>query len=166
MSLEQNLITTLKKKGLIITFVESCTGGALASALTNISGASEVLKDSFVTYSNEAKIALGVPPEVIAEHSVYSKECAMAMADAGYRKSVGASIAVGVTGSLNRVDPANPNDSQPGEVFIGVIRKTESGWVDSNYFLKVNRYASRRYAKRIISDFVFRSLLEELKHLD
>ena len=58
----ERLIALLAARNLYISTVESCTGGALVNAITSISGASDVLKDSYITYSNEAKIALGVPP--------------------------------------------------------------------------------------------------------
>ncbi len=118
--LAQQLVTKLKEKNLYVSTVESCTGGGLANAITNISGASEIMKESFITYSNEAKIKLGVPKEIIDKYTVYSEETARAMAVAGLRASIKADIGVGVTGSISRVDPANPN-SKPGEVYLGVV---------------------------------------------
>ena len=117
----ERLIALLAARNLYISTVESCTGGALVNAITSISGASDVLKDSYITYSNEAKIALGVPPEVIDTYTVYSLETAVAMAKAGLTKSIRADIGVGITGSLTRADPENPN-SVPGTVYIGIVR--------------------------------------------
>lgn len=116
----ERLVASLHKEGLFICAVESCTGGALANAISNIPGASEILKDSFITYSTEAKIALGVTKKLIEKHTVYSEEVAVAMATVGLEKSVRADIGVGITGSLSRVDPANPN-SIPGEVYIAAV---------------------------------------------
>ena len=65
------LVKKLTKNKKTIATMESCTGGGLASEITNISGASEILKKSYVTYCNEAKIELGVPKEVIEKHTVY-----------------------------------------------------------------------------------------------
>ena len=59
-----------------IATMESCTGGAVASEITNCPGASEVLKFSAVTYSNEYKIKMGVNADVIEKYSVYSMETA------------------------------------------------------------------------------------------
>jgi len=70
--LAERVVSELRNKRLYITTVESCTGGALAYYITNIPGASEVLKDAFVTYANEAKIKLGVPSDVIEKYTVYS----------------------------------------------------------------------------------------------
>ena len=114
----ERVISALRERGLHITTVESCTGGGLVNTLTNISGASKVLRESFVTYSNVAKIRLGVPAEVIDRFTVYSEETAVAMAEAGCYAG-NAEIGVGITGSISRVDPANPN-SQPGTVYIAV----------------------------------------------
>lgn len=120
LDLAQNVINLLSAKGLYITTVESCSGGALANAITNVSGSGDVIKDSFITYSNEAKIALGVPEEIIEKFTVYSLEVAVAMARAGLQRSVRADVAVGITGSLTRVDPENKN-SVPGEVYLAIV---------------------------------------------
>lgn len=114
------LVEELRRRELHITTVESCTGGGVANAITNIPGASEVLCDAFVTYSNAAKVALGVSAETIDRYTVYSPEVAIAMARAGIARSVAASIAIGVTGTLTRSDPANAG-SQVGQVFLGFI---------------------------------------------
>ena len=119
LQLAEQVVLELTNKNLHITTVESCTGGGLAYYITNIPGASDVLMDSFVTYSNEAKIALGVPAETIDEHTVYSRETAQAMAEAGLKKSVHADVGVGITGSISRVDPNNPN-STPGTIYLAV----------------------------------------------
>lgn len=117
----RDLVAALKERCLTITFVESCTGGFLASAITDVPGASEVFRGSFVTYSNSAKFRLGVDPDIIRKFTVYSKECAIAMAFAGLQQLPIADISVGVTGSFNRIDPQNPENSVPGEVYIAVV---------------------------------------------
>lgn len=113
------LVALLQERRLHITAVESCTGGSLAGIITSAEGSSNVIEDSFVTYSNEAKIALGVPEEIIIEHSVYSVPTAVAMAKVGLKRSVRANLAIGITGSLSNVDPANSEASIPGEVYLG-----------------------------------------------
>jgi len=118
----EDLVKLLTEKGWHIVTMESCTGGALANAITNIPGSSAVLMDSFVTYSNEAKIKLGVPAELIEEHTVYSTEVAQVMAEQAVANSVAGpdkTIGVGITGSLTREDPNNPN-SQPGKVYFAI----------------------------------------------
>ncbi len=90
-----------------ISTMESCTGGGIANAITNIADASKVIKYSAVTYSNEFKIKMGVNPELISMYSVYSMEVANAMAKAivNYTNS---NYGVGVTGKLKKSDENNP----------------------------------------------------------
>jgi len=124
-SMAAQVVQDLRKKDFFITTVESCTGGGLANALTNIEGVSEVMKGAFITYSNEQKVALGVSAEVIKRHTVYSLEVAEAMAGVGLLAATKADISVGITGSISRVDPANPN-SQPGVVYISVANREKT----------------------------------------
>ena len=72
----KKIIEELTKRGETIATMESCTGGGVADAITSIEGASEVLKFSAVTYSNEYKIKMGVSKDVIDTYSVYSMETA------------------------------------------------------------------------------------------
>lgn len=75
------LVARLRERGLWITAAESCTGGLVASALTSVPGASEVLARSLVTYANAAKEQLlGVPAELLATHGAVSEPVARAMA--------------------------------------------------------------------------------------
>ena len=104
--------------------MESCTGGLIASLLTDTEGSSSVFKGSFVTYSNEAKIQQGVPSSTIEKYGVYSKETAIAMANAA-RTSFNSDLSIGVTGTFGNPDPANP-DSIPGEVHFAISTPTES----------------------------------------
>lgn len=106
----QEIVKLLIEKGLTIATMESCTGGGIANEITNISGASSVLKESYVTYCNEAKIKQGVPKEVIEQYTVYSQETAIEMAKA-VKKQANSNISVGVTGQLGRIDPNNPVDT-------------------------------------------------------
>lgn len=108
-------------RALTLTTMESCTGGQIASLITDTEGSSAVLPGAFVTYSNAAKVREGVPAEVIRSHGVYSAETAAAMAEA-CRKAYAADIGIGVTGSFGNADPANP-DSVPGEVFFAIVLK-------------------------------------------
>lgn len=101
-----------------VTAMESCTGGMIASFLTDTEGASGVLKGTFVTYSNEAKIACGVSEHIIQAYGVYSIQTAEAMAMAA-RHAYKADLGVGITGSFGNVDPANA-DSIPGEIYTAV----------------------------------------------
>lgn len=105
----EEVVKKLIKEEKTIATMESCTGGQLASEITNISGASSILKESYVSYCNETKIKLGVPKEVIDKYTVYSAETAVAMATA-VRNLAKSNIGVGITGQLGRIDPDNPVD--------------------------------------------------------
>lgn len=102
----QKIVTLLTKKNLTIAFMESCTGGYLASEITSIPGASEVLKFSAITYSNEYKIKMGVSSKIIEQYSVYSKETAIEMSKK-ISQFANSDIGVGVTGKFGQKDPYN-----------------------------------------------------------
>ena len=80
-SLEHVVGELLVERGLTIAVAESCTGGLIASRLTDVAGSSRYVQQAVVTYSNEAKTSLlGVPPEMIAEHGAVSEPVALSMA--------------------------------------------------------------------------------------
>ena len=113
----------LEKKETIAT-MESCTGGALANQFTSIPGVSEIFHFGAVTYSNEYKIKMGVPRDIITTYGVYSKETAKAMAKA-ISNFTGSIYGIGVTGKLNIEDPANPEGNNQTVYFSIYNRKTE-----------------------------------------
>lgn len=92
------VVSGLAKRGLTLAAAESCTGGLLCGAITAVPGASAVLREGAVTYSNEAKSArLGVDAALIDEHGVVSEPVAEAMAK-GVRESSGTDIGIAITG--------------------------------------------------------------------
>ncbi len=92
-----------------VATAESCTGGWIAKALTDVGGSSQWFAEGFVTYSNEAKMRrLGVPPAVLRKHGAVSEATARAMA-AGALQAAGTSVAVAVTGI------AGPGGAVPGK---------------------------------------------------
>lgn len=97
-ALASETIAALTAARLTVATAESCTGGLLAGALTSVSGSSEVVYGGYVTYANEAKIAMvGVPFGLLREYGAVSKEVAMAMAE-GAISVAGTHLAVAVTG--------------------------------------------------------------------
>jgi nicotinamide-nucleotide amidase len=89
--------TLIARRQMIVT-AESCTGGLIAGALTDIPGSSEAVFGGYVTYSNDAKIGMiGVDPELIRKYGAVSEEVARAMAEGALRSS-GAAVAIAVTG--------------------------------------------------------------------
>lgn len=97
----EKLVRKLEKNKETIATMESCTGGALVNQITNISGASNVLKYSAVTYSNEYKIKMSVEKNVIDTYGVYSAETASNMAKqiSDFAKS---DYGVGITGKIDQ----------------------------------------------------------------
>lgn len=114
------LVDTLRDKGLTITTAESCTGGLLAAAITEIDGASQVFERGAVTYANAAKHdMIAVPDTLLAQHGAVSREVATAMAE-GAREAAGAGIAVAITGIAG---PTGGTEEKPvGLVFISVAQ--------------------------------------------
>jgi nicotinamide-nucleotide amidase len=98
MSLAADLVETARLSGTMIATAESCTGGMVAAAITDIPGSSRIFDRGFVTYSNAAKTAmLGVGPALIERHGAVSEEVARAMAEGAIARSE-ATLAVSVTG--------------------------------------------------------------------
>lgn len=117
----RKIIKELTKRNETIATMESCTGGGVANAITNIEGASEILKFSAVTYSNEYKIKMGVSGDIINKYSVYSMETAHEMAF-NISKFANANYGIGITGKLNRADKNN-NFGKDNEVYISIYYK-------------------------------------------
>lgn len=117
----RKIIKELTKRNETIATMESCTGGGVANAITNIEGASEILKFSAVTYSNEYKIKMGVSGDIINKYSVYSMETAHEMAF-NISKFANANYGIGITGKLNRADKNN-NFGKDNEVYISIYHK-------------------------------------------
>lgn len=98
LALAKAVLTKAGDAGVMVTTAESCTGGLVAAALTEVAGSSSVVDRGFVTYSNRAKIQmLGVPEQTLADHGAVSEETARAMASGAVEHS-SASVSVAVTG--------------------------------------------------------------------
>lgn len=115
----KDLVLKLIDREKTISSMESCTGGGFANEITNIEGASDILKFSAVTYSNEYKIKMGVSKELIDKYSVYSFEVADSMA-LNISEFTNSDFGVGITGKLNRVDKNNPY-GEDNVVFVSVF---------------------------------------------
>lgn len=99
----------LQERKLVCSTAESCTGGLVATSVTDIAGSSAWFEQGWVTYSNEAKIALlGVPAELLEKHGAVSREVVESMAAGAVLKS-GADISVAVSGI------AGPGGATPGK---------------------------------------------------
>jgi len=118
-ALAAELLRSACDRELKLVTAESCTGGLLASILTDVSNVSHAFERGFVTYTEEAKTELlGVPAEMLQEHGAVSEPVARAMAEGALRNSKG-DIAVSTTGFAG---PAGPED-EPGLVHFAVARR-------------------------------------------
>ncbi len=116
-SLEEEVVRELKKWGYTLTTAESCTGGMIASRICNVPGASEVLMQGLVTYSNEAKMRyLGVKKETLDTLGAVSWETAGEMSLGGWSKT-GTNVCISVTGIAG---PGGGSSEKPvGLVYMG-----------------------------------------------
>jgi nicotinamide-nucleotide amidase len=121
-----------RRAGRRLATAESCTGGGIAAALTDIAGSSDVFERGFVVYSNEAKTELlGVPPALIAQHGAVSHEVAAAMAEGALARSR-ADVVVSVTGIAG---PGGGTATKPvGLVYIGCVRRGGAPSVERHVF--------------------------------
>ena len=151
----QRIIKKLTDLNKTIATMESCTGGGVANSITNIEGASEVIKFSAVTYSNEFKIKMGVSKDIILKYSVYSIETAMEMSK-NISVFASSNYGIGITGKLNRVDKHNMfgNDNI---VFISIYAKDLDKFY--NYQIEVDK-PSRKENKELVINLIIEKLLE------
>lgn len=136
----QELAALLLQRGWTLATAESCTGGLIAGACTELAGASAWFERGFVTYSNAAKTELlGVPAELIAQHGAVSEPVARAMA-AGAARRAGTRVSVAVTGVAG---PSGGSPDKPvGTVWFGWCM---AGTVFSEYL----RFPGDRQAVRL-----------------
>ena len=117
MSPEEEAVQILMEKGYDITTAESCTGGMIASTLINVSGISEIYREGYITYANEAKHKLlGVKEETLKAYGAVSEQTAYEMA-LGAAKAADARVSLAVTGIAG---PGGGTKEKPvGLVYIG-----------------------------------------------
>ena len=152
MEILKEIVNKLIEKHMTISTMESCTGGFVVNAITNIEGASEVLKYSAITYSNEFKEKMGVDKKIIDKYSVYSKEVANEMS-----KKISAftnsDYSIGVTGKLNRVD-VNNISGEDNKVYFSIYDKNNDNEL---YVDKKNRIENKEQ--------VLEKIIKELKKI-
>lgn len=120
--LARKVIETYTTKRQKIVTAESCTGGLVSGALTEISGSSAVIERGFISYSNDAKVeVLGVIPELISEYGAVSEQVAEAMARGALEFSL-ADVALSVTGIAG---PLGGSVAKPvGLVYFGLATRS------------------------------------------
>lgn len=113
------VLQAARAAGVMIATAESCTGGMVAAALTDIAGSSDVVDRGFVTYSNAAKAQmLGVKADTLAAHGAVSEPVAREMADGALARSQ-AGLAVAITGIAG---PGGSEHKPEGRVCFGLAR--------------------------------------------
>ena len=136
-TLARVVLKALERRGETLALLESCTGGLLASLITDTPGSATVFRGCIVSYATEVKAQFGVPESILDAHGAVSVETARAMAQAA-REQLGASVGVGVTG----VAGPDPQEGKPvGEVHIAVAtsrgqRDTSQQWRGSRADIK------------------------------
>jgi nicotinamide-nucleotide amidase len=132
----RRLLAKACERDLTLATAESCTGGMLASLLTDVQGVAHVFDRGFVTYTEQAKAdMLGVPPELIKDKGAVSREVAEAMAEGALERST-ANIALSITGFADSGD-------EPGLVHFACARKGRITAHREEHFGPVGRGATR-----------------------
>jgi nicotinamide-nucleotide amidase len=142
--LASTVIARATAAGVMLTTAESCTGGMVAAAITDIVGASAVLDRGFITYSNAAKSdLLGVPEAVLMAHGAVSAQTAAAMADGALQAAPNAGLAIAITGIAG---PGGGSAEKPvGLVWFGLaIRGRET--ITAQHLFPGDRNAVRHQA--------------------
>jgi len=152
---EERILRLMIEKSLKLSVAESCTGGLIASRITDIAGSSEYFDAGMVTYSNAAKIRfLGVPEELLIRHGAVSRETAESMAQ-GVRRATGSHVGLSVTGIAG---PGGGSDLKPvGTVFIGI--SWEEGVLVKGFLFKGDRKEIRQQA----SDAALQMVIDHLE---
>jgi nicotinamide-nucleotide amidase len=150
-SLEQVVGDLLRARHASLSVAESVTGGLLGGRITAVPSSSDYFRGGFVVYSNEMKIKLlGVPAELLAEHTAVSEPVAKAMAD-GAKERTSSDYAVSMTGY------AGPDGEQVGLVFIGLA--TPAGTEVRRIMFPADRDRVRAFSTNTALDFLRRKLL-------
>nr|WP_242070030.1 nicotinamide-nucleotide amidohydrolase family protein [Tabrizicola soli] len=137
------MLARARDRGLTVATAESCTGGMVAAALTDVAGSSAVFERGFITYSNAAKLELlGVAPDTLAAHGAVSEPVAREMAEGALARSA-ADIAVSITGIAG---PGGSEFKPEGRVCFGLARKGGGTRVETVEFGALGRAGVRRAA--------------------
>ncbi|MBD3677681.1 MAG: CinA family protein [Rhodobacteraceae bacterium] len=139
----EKLVSLARETGAMIATAESCTGGLVAGAITDVPGSSHVFDRGFVTYSNTAKTRmLGVDPALIEAHGAVSEEVARAMAEGALANS-DATVAISLTGIAG---PGGSHHKPEGRVCFGLAHKDNPTATETVEFGALGRTEVRRAA--------------------
>ncbi len=141
-TLEGAIVNLLKEEKMTVTTAESCTGGLLAGRIMNVAGASDVYREGYITYSNDAKERLlGVSRDTLEEYGAVSRQTACEMAK-GAARAAGADAALSVTGIAG---PGGGTKDKPvGLVYVGCCVKGQT--CAKEFYFTGNRDKNREFA--------------------
>ena len=144
MSIANDVLARCRDSGATVACAESCTGGMVAAALTDVAGASDVFACGFVTYSNEAKIdMLGVSAKTLDEHGAVSEQIAKEMAEGALLHSR-ATLTVSITGIAG---PGSDGPKPEGRVCFGLAMTGKKTQVETVEFGALGRSQVRTAAR-------------------
>ncbi len=151
MNLAEQVLQHCRAKGWNVATAESCTGGMVAAALTDIAGSSDVFERGFITYSNASKAEmLGVDAELINAHGAVSQQVAEKMAMGALQNSI-ADLAVSITGIAG---PGGSENKPEGLVWFGLANKHNVTITHCQEFGAIGRenirHQSVEYALRLL----------------
>ena len=154
-TLEGVIVELLTRNKMIISVVESCTGGMLASTIVNVGGSSQVFNESIVTYSNKAKIKyLDISVDTLNTYGAVSSECALEMSN-NLSNKTNADITVSITGIAG---PTGGTTEKPvGLVFFGITFNGET--TTHKKMFNGNRYMIRKRATIFALNLVRKQLI-------
>lgn len=144
-----DIVKKLIEKNETIATMESCTGGEIVNQITNIEGASQILKFSAVTYSNEYKIKMGVNKNIIDKYSVYSMETAREMSK-NISDFANSDYGIGITGKINKSDIFNPSENDD-TIYIAIYEKKNDKYYEEIIkAINGSRKENKEYIKSVI----------------
>ncbi|MBD1138211.1 CinA family protein [Pelagibacterales bacterium SAG-MED41] len=149
MSLNQKIVSLLKRKKLKVAVAESCTGGMLSSAITSVSGSSKVFTMGLVTYSNQAKThILKVPQKIINKYGAVSVQCCLVMVNK-LSKISKSKVCISITGIAG---PRGGSKQKPvGLVYIGIRIEKKVVINKCNFKNKGRAYIQKQTVKKSLN---------------
>lgn len=155
-ALEEQVGNELRRKGLTLAIMESCTGGLLSHTVTQVPGSSHYFKGGVVAYSNEMKIAWGVDPVLIRDYGAVSPQVAQDMARAA-RDRMGTALGIGITGVAG---PEELEGNPSGTVHIGLAHQGDTLHFSGRYHSQRALFKQRATMQALIEIW---NLLRQMK---
>lgn len=151
--INEKLVLKLIEKNITVAAAESCTGGLLSSAFVDVPGSSDIFLEGVVTYSNDAKVRLGVDSSALKEYGAVSEQVALQMAKA-VKNRAGSMVGISTTGIAG---PGGGSAEKPvGLVYTAVVTD------NSENVYKLNLSGDRSSVRNQTVDFMINKLYEML----